>query len=64
MNENDLINRSSAMEVIKKHDFTMRKKYGQNFLTDARVLDKILDASGTDDSDIVIEIGPGIGTMT
>ena len=36
MNENDLINRSAAMEVIKKHDFTMRKKYGQNgyfFLT-------------------------------
>ncbi|MBR3166148.1 MAG: 16S rRNA (adenine(1518)-N(6)/adenine(1519)-N(6))-dimethyltransferase RsmA [Lachnospiraceae bacterium] len=64
MSESDLINRSSAMEVIKKHDFTMRKKYGQNFLTDARVLDKILDASGTDDSDTVIEIGPGIGTMT
>ena len=64
MNENDLINRSAAMEVIKKHDFTMRKKYGQNFLTDARVLDKILDASGTDNTDTVIEIGPGIGTMT
>ena len=51
-------------EVIKKYDFSIQKRYGQNFLTDEHVLDKIVDASDVGSEDGVIEIGPGLGTMT
>lgn len=60
----DLGNAKSTAEVIKKYDFSFQKRYGQNFLIDEHVLDKIIDAAGITDEDGVIEIGPGIGTMT
>ena len=51
-------------ETIKKYDFCFRKKFGQNFLIDARVLEKIIEGAGVCKDDMVLEIGPGIGTLT
>lgn len=53
-----------TIEVLKKYDFNFQKKYGQNFLIDAHILEKIVDYSDITDKDCVLEIGPGIGTMT
>ncbi len=60
----DLGNAKKTAQIVSKYDFTFRKKYGQNFLIDAHVLDKIIDAAMIGENDGVIEIGPGIGTMT
>lgn len=60
----DLGNAKSTAEVIKKYDFSFQKRFGQNFLIDEHVLNKIIDASEVSKEDGVIEIGPGIGTMT
>lgn len=60
----DLGNAKSTAEVIKKYDFSFQKRYGQNFLIDEHVLNKIIDAAQIGEEDGVIEIGPGIGTMT
>lgn len=60
----NLGNAKNTVEVIKKYDFSFQKRYGQNFLIDEHVLDKIIDASLVGENDGVIEIGPGIGTMT
>ena len=60
----NLGNAKNTVEVIKKYDFSFQKRYGQNFLIDEHVLDKIIDASLVSKEDGVIEIGPGIGTMT
>ena len=60
----DLINAGKTASVIKKYDFSFQKRFGQNFLIDEHVLDKIIEAAGIGKSDGVIEIGPGIGTMT
>lgn len=57
-------NPQSTIEILKKYDFTFQKKYGQNFLIDPRVLDKIIAAAEISKDDFVLEIGPGIGTMT
>lgn len=57
-------NPTSTIAVLKKYDFNFQKKYGQNFLIDANILEKIMDAAGVTKADCVIEIGPGIGTMT
>lgn len=54
----------STIEIIKKYNFVFQKKYGQNFLIDGRVLDKIIGAAQIGPDDCVLEIGPGIGTMT
>ena len=54
----------NTIEIIKKYDFRFRKKYGQNFLIDPHVLDKIPEAAGVGPEDFVLEIGPGIGTLT
>ena len=54
----------NTIEVLKKHHFSIQKKYGQNFLIDPRVLERIMDASEITKNDCVLEIGPGIGTMT
>lgn len=51
-------------EVLKRHGFVFQKKYGQNFLIDSHVLEKIIDVSEISKEDFVLEIGPGIGTMT
>lgn len=57
-------NPQNTIEVIKKYEFHFQKKYGQNFLIDTHVLDKIVAAAGVTKDDMVLEIGPGIGTMT
>lgn len=59
-----LSNPQKTIEVIKKHQFAFQKKFGQNFLIDAHVLDKIIASAGIGKEDFVLEIGPGIGTMT
>lgn len=50
--------------ILQKYQFHFQKKYGQNFLIEPRVLDKIIHAAGITKDDFVLEIGPGIGTMT
>lgn len=55
---------SATAEIIRKYDFTFQKRYGQNFLVDANILEKIIRSAGITKEDCVIEIGPGIGTMT
>lgn len=59
-----LSNPQNTIQVIQKHGFAFQKKFGQNFLIDAHVLDKIVAAAGVTADDMVLEIGPGIGTMT
>ena len=57
-------NPKNTIEVIQKYQFAFQKKFGQNFLIDPHVLDKIIGAAGVTKEDMVLEIGPGIGTMT
>lgn len=59
-----LSNPQVTIETIKKYDFAFQKKFGQNFLIDSHVLDKIIAAAGVTKDDVVLEIGPGFGTMT
>lgn len=59
-----LSNPQKTIEVIQKHGFDFQKKFGQNFLIDSHVLNKIIDAAEITKDDFVLEIGPGIGTMT
>lgn len=59
-----LANPQETIAVLKKYDFHFQKKYGQNFLIDPHVLDKIIAAAQISKEDLVIEIGPGIGTLT
>lgn len=54
----------NTIAVLQKYNFTLQKKYGQNFLIDSHVLEKIMDAAEIGKDDCVVEIGPGIGTMT
>ena len=51
-------------QIIKKYEFSFKKNFGQNFLVDERVLDKIVSAADINENDLVIEVGPGIGTLT
>lgn len=60
----ELGNPQNTIEILQKYRFNFQKKFGQNFLIDTHVLDKIIDASGVTEDDFVLEIGPGIGTMT
>lgn len=60
----DLGNYKGTSEILKKYQFRMQKKYGQNFLIDANILHKIVEAAQITQEDCVLEIGPGIGTMT
>lgn len=57
-------NPKNTIEIIQKYEFAFQKKFGQNFLIDTHVLEKIVDAAGVTKEDMVLEIGPGIGTMT
>lgn len=57
-------NVGNTIEILQKYNFSFRKKFGQNFLIDGNILEKIVDAAQIDESDCVLEIGPGIGTMT
>ena len=54
----------ATAELLKRHGFHTRKKYGQNFLIDAHVPEKIVAAAEISEEDCVLEIGPGIGTLT
>ena len=60
----DLGNPKNTIEVIQKYNFAFQKKFGQNFLIDTHVLDKIVRAAEITPEDYVLEIGPGIGTLT
>ena len=57
-------NPKNTAEILKKYGFAFQKKYGQNFLIDKNILEKIVDAAEIGADDVVLEIGPGIGTMT
>ena len=54
----------NTIEILRRHDFRFQKKFGQNFLIDTYVLKKIASAADITDDDFVLEIGPGIGTLT
>lgn len=54
----------NTIAVLQKYNFNFQKKFGQNFLIDTTVLDRIIEASQITKDDCVLEIGPGIGTMT
>lgn len=54
----------NTVTILQRHQFRAQKKYGQNFLVDVHVLEKIMEAAQITGEDCVLEIGPGIGTMT
>ncbi len=60
----ELGNRRNTTEIIQKYQFAFQKKFGQNFLIDSSILDKIIESADITKQDCVLEIGPGIGTMT
>lgn len=60
----NLGNPKNTIAVLQKYGFNFQKKYGQNFLIDSNILDKIIRAADMNEEDCVLEIGPGIGTMT
>ncbi len=62
--EPTLGNPQHTIEVLQKYNFSFQKKFGQNFLIDTHVLDKIIASAEITKDDFVLEIGPGIGTMT
>lgn len=55
---------TSTLEVLKKYNFSFQKKFGQNFLIDSNILEGIVDKAKISEEDCVLEIGPGIGSMT
>ena len=64
MSKKYLSNPTNTLAVISKYGFVFRKKYGQNFLIDENIVAKIVREAGVTEEDFVLEIGPGIGTMT
>ena len=64
MSREKLGNPQNTIDILQKYHFTFQKKFGQNFLIDTHVLDKIIQAAEITKEDMVLEIGPGIGTMT
>lgn len=54
----------NTIEILQKYNFSFQKKFGQNFLIDTHVLERIISEAGITSEDMVLEIGPGIGTMT
>ena len=60
----DLANPTRTIEVLNKYGFHFQKRFGQNFLIDSHILEKIMDGAEVTEEDCVLEIGPGIGTMT
>ena len=55
---------TNTLEVIKKYDFAFQKRFGQNFLIDANIVEAIVNRADITKDDCVLEVGPGIGTMT
>lgn len=64
MKEPTLGNPQNTIAILQKYQFSFQKKFGQNFLIDTHVLDKIIRSAEITKEDMVLEIGPGIGTMT
>lgn len=64
MSKKYLSNPTNTLAVISKYGFVFQKKYGQNFLIDENIVAKIVREAGVTEEDFVLEIGPGIGTMT
>ena len=60
----DIASKSNTKEIIERHGFTFKKSFGQNFLTDTNIVNKIVDAANLNEEVGVIEIGPGIGALT
>ncbi|MBR5930778.1 MAG: 16S rRNA (adenine(1518)-N(6)/adenine(1519)-N(6))-dimethyltransferase RsmA [Lachnospiraceae bacterium] len=60
----ELSNPKNVQKIIKDHQFSVRKKYGQNFLVDANILGAIVEAADIQKDDLVLEIGPGLGALT
>lgn len=61
---NKIVEPQQTKKIVQKHDFRFNKRLGQNFLIDEAILDKIIDTAYLSSDDAVIEIGPGIGTLT
>lgn len=59
-----LSSHKATMDVVKKHDFKFTKSLGQNFLIDSNIVDKIIEGANISSNDRIIEVGPGIGTLT
>ena len=59
-----LSSHKATKEVVQKHNFKFSKSLGQNFLIDTNVIDRILEGARVQEGDYVIEVGPGIGTLT
>lgn len=57
-------NPKNTIEILQKYGFAFQKKFGQNFLIDSNILEKIVKEAGITSDDMVLEVGPGIGTMT
>ena len=57
-------NPTNTIAILQKYNFNFQKKFGQNFLIDANILENIILAAEVTNDDCVLEIGPGIGTMT
>lgn len=64
MNSDYIANPKNTIEILNKYNFVFQKKFGQNFLIDIHVLDKIITAANITKKDTILEIGPGIGSMT
>ncbi len=64
MHTEKITNQTMARHVLSRHGFHFQKKYGQNFLLDVDLLDEIVDAAGIEKDDYVVEIGPGMGSLT
>jgi 16S rRNA (adenine1518-N6/adenine1519-N6)-dimethyltransferase len=60
----DIGSKSKTKELIKTYDFHIKKQFGQNFLTDANILRKIVQQANVDSDTLVVEIGPGMGALT
>ncbi len=60
----ELIHPQKTIEILQKYKFRFQKKFGQNFLIDAHVMEKIMASAAVTKEETVLEIGPGIGTMT
>jgi len=61
---NKIGTKSTIKDILEKHHFHVKKHFGQNFLSDTNLLKKIADISGVDKNTLVVEIGPGIGSLT
>ena len=60
----DPAKKGTVKDLLHRYDFLIRKKFGQNFLVREDILDGIVEASGVTKEDFVLEIGPGLGTLT